>query len=79
MLNLARSAGAVVHRDGPESEAVLKLPPETLASQVDQLVGDTAAEIDYRFKVQAQRVDRLLGVIAEVKSQLGEIGKTGSQ
>ena len=65
--------------DGPESQAVLKLPPETLASQVDQLVGDTAAEIDYRFKVQAQRVDRLLGVIAEVKSQLGEIGKTGSQ
>jgi GNAT superfamily N-acetyltransferase len=79
MLNLARSAGAVVHRDGPESQAVLKLPPETLASQVDQLVGDTAAEIDYRFKVQAQRVDRLLGVIAEVKSQLGETGKTGTQ
>ena len=79
MLSLARKAGAVVHRDGSESQALLKLPPETFASQVGEMVEDSAAEFDYRLKVHAQRVDRLLGVIADVKAQLGEVGKTGSQ
>jgi GNAT superfamily N-acetyltransferase len=79
MLNLARKAGAELHRDGSESEALLRLPRETFASHVDELVEDSAAELDYRFKVQARRVDRLLEAIGEVKTQLGEAGKTGQQ
>ena len=79
MLNLARKAGAEVHRDGSESQALLKLPPETLASHVGQMVEGGAAELDYRFKVQARRVDRLLEAIADVKVRLGDVGKTGSQ
>ena len=79
MLNLARKAGAEVHRDGSESQALLKLPPETFASHVGQMVEGGAAELDYRFKVQARRVDRLLEAIADVKVRLGDVGKTGSQ
>ena len=79
MLNLARKAGAEVHRDGSESQALLKLPPETFASHVGQMVEGGAAELDYRFKVQARRVDRLLEAIADVKARLGDVGNTGSQ
>jgi GNAT superfamily N-acetyltransferase len=55
MLNLARKAGAELRRDGSESQALLKLPPETFASHIDELVENSAAELDYRFKVQAKR------------------------
>jgi GNAT superfamily N-acetyltransferase len=58
MLSLARKAGADLHRDGSESQAVLKLPPETLASHVDELVGHSVAELDYRFKVRTKRGKR---------------------
>jgi len=60
MLRIARSAGAVVVRDGGESEASLRLPPETLASHVEQIVEDSAAELDYQLKHQARRVEGLL-------------------
>jgi Acetyltransferases, including N-acetylases of ribosomal proteins len=79
MLGLARKAGAELHRDGSEAQAVLRLPPETLASHIGEMVEGSAAELDYRFKVQAQRVDRLLEALAEMKTQLGEVGETGSQ
>jgi ribosomal protein S18 acetylase RimI-like enzyme len=55
MLKLARSAGATIERDGSESEAWLKLPPDSLASHLDQLLVDGAAEIDYRMKWQSHR------------------------
>jgi RimJ/RimL family protein N-acetyltransferase len=58
MLGLARKAGAQLHRDGSESQAVLKLPPETFASHVDELIGNSVAELDYRFKVQTKRAKR---------------------
>ncbi|HSN32570.1 MAG TPA: GNAT family N-acetyltransferase [Ideonella sp.] len=65
MLQLARKAGAEVHRDGSESEALLKLPPDTIASQVGALVEDGAAELDYGIKRQARRLDRLLHALAD--------------
>lgn len=60
MLRIARNAGAQVERDGPESQAWVKLAPENLVSHVEALVEDTAADLDYRLKRQAQRVDELL-------------------
>jgi len=60
MLRIARNAGAHVERDGPESQAWVKLAPENLVSHVEALVEDTAADLDYRLKRQAQRVDELL-------------------
>jgi GNAT superfamily N-acetyltransferase len=72
MLAIARNAGATVVREGSESEARLRLPPDTLASHVDELVGERAAEIDYRLKVHARQVSGILGVLGEVKTALGK-------
>lgn len=60
MLRIARNAGARIERDGPESQAWVKLAPENLVSHVEALVEDTAADLDYRLKRQAHRVDELL-------------------
>lgn len=54
MLKIARKAGAVVHRDGSESEAYLTLPPPSLDSRVAEIVEQQFAEMDYRFKVQSK-------------------------
>lgn len=59
MLKIARDAGATVERDGPESEAWLNLPPDSFASHLDEFLGDSAAEIDYRLKLRARRVENL--------------------
>jgi RimJ/RimL family protein N-acetyltransferase len=59
MLRIARNAGARIERDGPESQAWVRLAPESLASHVEALVEDTAADLDYRLKRQAQRIDEL--------------------
>jgi ribosomal protein S18 acetylase RimI-like enzyme len=60
MLRICRNAGARIERDGPESQAWIKLAPENLVSRMEALVEDAAADLDYRFKRQAQRVDELL-------------------
>ena len=70
MLRIARKAGARVERDGSESDAYLRLPPDTLASQVEQWVGEGAAALDYRMKKSARQVDAFIDAIAEVKSGL---------
>jgi hypothetical protein len=57
MLKLARGAGAIIERDGSESEAWLKLPPDSFASHLDQLLIDRIAELDYRMKEHARRPD----------------------
>lgn len=59
MLRLAQQAGARIQRDGADSTAVLKLPPEDLSSQFEALMGERAAALDYGFKVQAQTLDAL--------------------
>ncbi len=65
MLRIARNAGARIEREGPESQAWVKLAPENLVSHVEALVEDTAADLDYRLKRQAQRVDELLSVLTK--------------
>jgi RimJ/RimL family protein N-acetyltransferase len=60
MLRICRNAGARIERDGPESQAWVRLAPESLASHVEALVEGTAADLDYRLKLQAHRVDELL-------------------
>jgi RimJ/RimL family protein N-acetyltransferase len=57
MLRIARNAGARVERDGPESQAWVKLARESLSSRVEAMVEGHAADIDYSLKRQAQRVD----------------------
>ena len=70
MLKIARRAGAQVVRDGPESQARLKLPPETLGTRFGELVEGQAAEIDFQFKVQARRFSVFMDAISEVKTHI---------
>lgn len=79
MLRIARKAGATVERAGSETDAYLRLPHDTLASQVEQWVGDGAAEIDYRLKQQAHIVDAVLGAITKVKSGIGKSSDKAAQ
>ena len=72
MLKIARHAGATVERDGSESEAWLKLPPDSLASHVGEMVEQQAAELDYRLKRRARQVGEILGAISEVKTSMGK-------
>ena len=79
MLKIARKAGAEVAREGSESEAFLKLPPETVGSRFDEVIEKHSAELDYQFKVQAHRVNSILEAIAEVKSQFNSKAHAASE
>lgn len=79
MLRIARKAGAEVQRSGGESDAYLKLPHETLASHVEALVEEGAAALDYQFKRQAQIVDALIDVVAEIKTGIGRSGRSPNE
>lgn len=70
MLRIVRNAGARIERDGPESQAWVKLAPENLASHVEALVEDAAADLDYRLKRQAHRVDELLSGLHKAAGKL---------
>ena len=79
MLKIARNAGATVVREGSESDAWVKLPPDTLSSHVGELVGHQAAELDYRLKVHARRVTGILDVVGEVKTSLNKAVKVAEE
>lgn len=79
MLKIARRAGATVEREGSEAQAWLKLPPDTLASQFEQLVDTHAAEFNYRLKQHAIRLEQLLDAVGELKAHLARSGGIASQ
>ena len=72
MLKIARNAGATVVRMGSESDASLRLPPDTLASHVGEIVEQQVAELDYQLKVRARQVGGILDAIGEVKNSLAK-------
>jgi GNAT superfamily N-acetyltransferase len=59
MLSIVRNSGATVSYEGSEVLANLTLPPDTLGSQLEALVEAQAAEMDYQFKLQVLRLDKL--------------------
>jgi len=67
MLNIARKAGAVVERDGSESEAHLRLPQATLDSRMTEMVDEQIAQTDYRLKVQAKQFWDFLATLQKVR------------
>ena len=69
MLQIARKAGALVERIGPESQAVLALPPTTVVSQLEQAVGERAADLDYQLKRHAVMFGEVLDSVAEVRER----------
>lgn len=72
MLKIARHAGAIVEREGSESDAWLRLPPDSLGSHVEAMMGEQAAEIDYHLKRHAGHVHRILETISEVKAHISK-------
>ena len=79
MLKIARKAGAEVIRDGSESEASLKLPPETVQSRLDEVVEQHAAEFDYQWKLGAKRIHEALGALADATVPFVGKDKTTSE
>ena len=55
MLGIAQRAGAKLEFEGADVLAQLPLPADTLGSQISELLGHHAAEIDYRLKMQTRR------------------------
>jgi GNAT superfamily N-acetyltransferase len=63
MLKIARNAGAVIERDGSESEAHLRLPPADFDSRVTELLNEHVALGDYHLKAQAKQFWSALGLL----------------
>jgi GNAT superfamily N-acetyltransferase len=59
MLAIVRRAGAQLAFEGSDAIATLPLASETLGSQMQEMLGHQAAELDYRLKWQALRPDRV--------------------
>ena len=73
MLKIARNAGATVERDGGESEAWLRLPPDSVSSHVDEALERHMAEWDFQFKRHMRTVGDFLDGVAEVKSRIRKV------
>jgi GNAT superfamily N-acetyltransferase len=72
MLKIARNAGALVERDGSETEAYLKLPPADLDSRMTEAVEDRFAEVDFQLKLQAKRFWEFLSQVQEIRRGVRE-------
>jgi GNAT superfamily N-acetyltransferase len=72
MLNIARSAGASLERDGSETDAHLRLPPATIETRVSELVEEQLALTDYGLKVQAKSFWGFLAGVQEVRRGVQE-------
>lgn len=66
-IKIARNAGAIVERDGSETEAWLRLPPATMDSRVNEMVEEQLAQTDYRLKVQAKQFWDILAAVQEIR------------
>ena len=67
MLKIARRAGAVVERDGAESQAFLRLPAATLDSRMSEMVAEQLGRTDYQLKTQAKHFWDLLEGLQNVR------------
>jgi RimJ/RimL family protein N-acetyltransferase len=77
MLRIARKAGAELLQEGGDAQASLRLPPEDLASRVEELVEQRAAQVDYKLKSGAKRVSAFMNALGEVQTQLDQADSTG--
>jgi len=72
MLKIARKAGALIERDGSESQAHLRLPPADFDSRVTELINEQVAITDYHFKVQARQFWGVLALLQEIRQGVRE-------
>lgn len=67
MLKIARRAGAVIERDGSESEAHLRVPPADFDSRLIELFNEQVAITDYHLKAQVRRFWQALAYVQSVR------------
>ena len=67
MLKIAKKAGARVEREGSESDAYLSLPVADLDSQLNELLEEGMADLDFQIKARAQQFLQLLQTMQEVR------------
>ncbi|MEJ6006354.1 GNAT family N-acetyltransferase [Paucibacter sp. AS339] len=79
MLKIARNAGATVERDGSESEAWLRLPPDTVSSHVGEAIERHMAELDFQFKRHIHVIGEIMDGVAEVKAKFEASGQAAKQ
>lgn len=79
MLRIAAAAGAIVERDGGESAAWLRLPPESFGSQVEQALERHLGELDFQLKRQAQVLSGFVDSVAEVKAHFDASGRAAKE
>lgn len=79
MLRIAAAAGAIVERDGGESEARLRLPPDTVGSRVEQVVDRHLGELDFQLKRQAQVLSEFVDGVAEIKAHFDASGRAAKE
>ena len=72
MLRIARKAGAVIERDGSESEAHLRLPPADFDSRVTELINEQLAVTNYQLKAQAKHFWDALALLQEIRQGVRE-------
>ena len=72
MLRIARKAGAVIERDGSESEAHLRLPPADFDSRVTELINEQLAITNYQLKAQAKHFWDALALLQEIRQGVRE-------
>jgi hypothetical protein len=72
MLKIARKAGALIERDGSESQAHLRLPPADFDSRVTEFINEQVAITDYHFKAQAKQFWGFLSVLQDIRRGVRE-------
>lgn len=70
MLRIARNAGATVERDGSESEAWLRLPPDSVSSHVDEALERHLAELDFQVKSHMKTFSDIVEGLGDVSDHL---------
>jgi RimJ/RimL family protein N-acetyltransferase len=79
MIRIARKGGAVVERDGSETEAYLRLPRRTLDSRFSELLSDRFAMANYHVKEDAKRFWDFLDQIHEIRQGVRKAREQSSQ
>lgn len=75
MLNIARKSGAILQRDGAESDAYLRLRPADWDSRTTEMFEEHLAQTDYRLKAQAKQFWDILRMMQEVRLGVREAKK----
>jgi len=76
MLRIARNAGATVERDGSESEAWLRLPPDSVSSHVGEALERHMAEVDFQLKRHVHTLQEIVDGVADFRARLRDGGKS---